>query len=145
MVTLKVIGRPGPSGSKSFMGLDGKGKAILSQASKYKKPWQEAVKWAFMESEFYRIIPFDKAVEMTVEFTCLRPDGQYKANGQPNPRTYRKYPYKRKLGDMDKLVRATNDALEGLVFKNDKQVVRQVNSIVYGEYQGATIIIKELV
>lgn len=143
MIKFRVLGRPGPSGSKS--GFIKNGKVVMAPASKYQKPWKDSVRWAFMGSEFYRMIPFDKGVEVAIEFVCRRPDGQYKANGQPNPKTYRKYPYKRTLGDVDKLVRATNDALEGLVFKNDKQVVKQINTIVYGEYEGATIIIKEMI
>lgn len=46
--------------------------------------------------------------------------------------------------DRDKLLRAVQDALEGVIYKNDSQVIAGDTSKIYGDNQGAFIKIREV-
>ncbi len=60
-------------------------------------------------------------VELHLEYTFLRPDGAPKRRKLPSVKP-----------DLDKLVRATLDALTGVIYQDDGQVVNIIASKVYG-------------
>jgi Holliday junction resolvase RusA-like endonuclease len=99
LIEFTVYGTPGPQGSKSFKGLSKRtGHAILVENSKLVAPWREAVLWAFIKSK-HQITEGPVAVEIV--FTLKKPASA--------PKRQRTYPAK--PPDLDKLERATWDAL----------------------------------
>jgi Holliday junction resolvase RusA-like endonuclease len=110
MIEIRVIGTPGPQGSKSFKGLSKSGHAILTESSAKVKPWREAVIWAAREVGQRRTGPV--AVQMF--FTLAKPKSA--------PRSRVTYPATRP--DIDKLCRSTFDALtQAGTIEDDARIV----------------------
>lgn len=119
VVAFTAHGVPGAQGSKSYMGHSkgGDGRrphAILKESSEKVKPWRGAVREAFLAVRPDAWVPLDGPVVLDLLFTVKRPLSE--------PRTIRTYPAKQP--DVDKLQRATLDALsEVSLWRDDAQVV----------------------
>lgn len=106
-----VAGTPAPQGSKSFKGVSKSGKGILVESSKAVKPWRELI----AETARWNRQPIlDGAVHLKLDFVMPRP------KATPKSRT----PQAVKRPDLDKLVRAVMDALTGIAWADDSQVVQ---------------------
>jgi Holliday junction resolvase RusA-like endonuclease len=106
--TLFIPGIPAPKGSKSFKGMrkrkDGRSFATLVESSKKVAPWQKAVIHAVFDRQRITGEPapfFAGAVRMSALFLFARP----KSVGKRTPA------WSNALGDLDKLMRATKDAI----------------------------------
>jgi len=128
-IKLNVHGRVGGSGSKTVFRTkqaSGKMSFNVTPASKYQKPWMESVKWAFLQKYSQHFMPYDGAIVFQATFYLPRPKGHFKKNGELSKEGHRHpLPDRRSAPDLDKAVRATKDALSGLVYKDDKLVVEQ--------------------
>lgn len=127
-ITVIVFGTPGPQGSKSFKGTratKGGGRApILIESSKKVKPWREAVADAAAEA-LYRLAPSERMryplvgpLQAEMVFTLKPPariPAERYADGVPYPAAY---------PDASKLIRSTEDALTGILWRDDALVVR---------------------
>lgn len=110
-LTIKVLGIPGPMGSKSFKGMRG-GKAIMVESSKKVKPWREAVKWAAREHAVH-LEMLRGPLSVTMVFTLPRPKSAPKSRLWPDRKP-----------DLDKLIRSTCDALtDSGVIEDDARIV----------------------
>jgi Holliday junction resolvase RusA-like endonuclease len=96
MITITVIGMPGPMGSKRFVGLSKKGRGILIESSQKVKPWREAVVFAAREMGKKISGP----VSYSMVFSLPRPKSAPKSRIWPDRKP-----------DGSKLIRATEDAL----------------------------------
>ncbi|MEJ4100904.1 RusA family crossover junction endodeoxyribonuclease [Corynebacterium mastitidis] len=101
-----VPGLPAPQGSHRHVG-----GGRLIESSRAVKPWRTTVARVARE---HITTPFSGPVELRVEFHMPRP----KAWGRhrDDPMTVRP--------DLDKLLRAVDDALTGVAFRDDSQVTR---------------------
>jgi len=98
---------------------DGKMKAWRETAAVYARNAMVAVRWpcrpAFAEAE---------AVVFGVVFDLVRPKGHYLPGGALSAEGKRfPYPTREHSGDADKLLRAINDALTGVLWPTDAQVI----------------------
>jgi Holliday junction resolvase RusA-like endonuclease len=149
-ITIIAFGTPGPQGSKSFKGTratkSGGRAPILVESSKKVKPWREAVAEAATEA-LYRLPPaqrlaFPLAGPLQAEMVfTLKPPARI-----PVERYVGGVPYPAAYPDTSKLVRSTEDALTGLLWGDDAQVVRYtlVEKLYLGtpgalEWTGATV------
>lgn len=119
-ITITVYGRPVPQGSKRHVG-----NGILVESSNT-KPWREAVKTAALEQMAGRE-RFAGPVAMSAVFAFARPASHYQI--RRNVRMLRAdapvVPCNRASGDIEKLLRCTNDALtDAGVWGDDSQVAR---------------------
>lgn len=90
----QVFGLPAPQGSKRHVG-----NGVMVETSKNLKPWREAVITA--AREHHEGPALDGAISLAVEFVM------------PRPKSARKYAsWQTTAPDLDKLVRATLDALK---------------------------------
>ena len=142
-----IAGTPRSAGSKSgFLNPKTK-KYIFAPAGKYQKSWQESIRWAAIEAGYNGTMIIEGAVELSIEYVYRRPKGHYKSNGELNKKG-RDTPYKTSKPDLDKLNRAVADALSGLIWRDDSQVVRmkEVGKSYgkQGQPEGAYVIITEL-
>ena len=120
-----AAGKPEPQGSmKGFVVADkrtGKSRAILTSDNTKLKPWRWSVTYAATEAMARAGLSgqlFDGAVSLSVEFVMPAPQWvQAKHRRQRFPPCVTK-------PDLSKLVRALEDALTGIVFKDDALVVR---------------------
>ena len=117
-----VNGRPAPGGSKSVFPNKKTGKIIVAPASKYTKLWMERVKRA--AKMHYKSKPLESAVSLKFTFTLSRPKSHYtsKGNFSAYGRSCLTPIFK---PDLTKLIRSTEDALTGILWKDDSQVVVQ--------------------
>lgn len=107
-----VPGRPSPQGSKEYKGKNRAGKAILVESSKRVKPWREQIAWHARQQNPEMLAG---PVAMRLEFVMVRP--QRLPKSKPTP------PATQRTGDIEKLARAVNDALSGICFRDDAQVI----------------------
>ena len=135
-LTFVVYGLPAPQGSKRHMG-----NGILVESSKAVRPWRTDCKHAALAC-----IPHDwdpsLPMSISVVFRFKRPAGQIGKKGlkpsAPEHNTSGRH------GDLSKLVRSTEDALTGVVYDDDRQIVTLAASKRYcltDEPQGAIITI----
>ena len=111
---------PAPQGSKKHIG-----RGVMIESSKKVKPWRQDVKFAAIEN---KTADWDTSVLMSlsVVFMFQRPKSHYLKSGLRSCAPY--YCTSASNGDLDKLLRSTNDAMTGVLFDDDRQVV-SINAI----------------
>lgn len=123
LASVVVFGSPAPAGALRI-GRTKEGRSFLAhRSSKALSEWQRAIRaevGPVAPAEVYR-----GAVELRARFFVQRPTGHFGTRGlRPSAPVF---PTKRatagKGGDFDKLVRAVSDALTGILFADDSQVV----------------------
>lgn len=108
-VRFNVPGIPVPQGSKRYVG-----NGIMVDANKNLKPWRSDVQQSAIEAMACRnMMPYSGAVMIGMRFVLPRPKSA--------PKT--KVASAAKKPDLDKLVRAIFDAVTGIVFDDDSQVI----------------------
>ncbi len=133
-IRIRVFGKPEPRGSKKAMPLynragrlitDKKGRPFINMVDTNDKSaaWMKLVAAvalkAMMEEE---LVLFEGAVNIAFEFILKRPDGHFGKgrNAGTLKRSAPTYPIVKP--DLDKLKRGTQDALSGVVIKDDNVV-----------------------
>jgi len=138
-LTFVVYGLPAPQGSRRHVG-----NGITVESSKAVRPWRTDVKHAALAC-----IPpgWDTTTPMSLSivFRFKRPQGQIGKRGlKPSAPVHCT---SARAGDVDKLLRSTLDALTGVAFDDDRQVVSVNASKRYcagDEPQGALITVTPL-
>ena len=142
-LSFTVIGEPKPGGSKTAQPIYKGGKALMKGGRPViatrpdnpgTKPWMNAV----AETAVFEWGPRDECaidgpVFLELEFWYPRPDSHY-GTGRNAGKLKASAPLWPAKGgyDTDKLVRAVLDALQGIVFTNDRRVVKVVAERKYG-------------
>jgi Holliday junction resolvase RusA-like endonuclease len=114
---LFVAGTPAPQGSKSH-----KGHGVMLESSKTVGDWRSVLAWTAHKA--YTGPPITGAVVLAVEFVMPRPKAMSKRKPTP-PHT--------KRPDVDKLLRAVGDALSGVVWSDDSNIVESISRKRYAE------------
>lgn len=150
-VSFFVIGKPEPAGSKRAFAIRKAGvptgRVAVTDDNPKSKGWQNSVRtaaWDAMLSQHpgtdvggRREHVFDGPVGLSVAFTLRRPRGHFGARGvlpsaPPHPIV---------RPDCTKLLRGVEDALTGVVWRDDAQVIEQAVSKSYGNPEGARVIV----
>jgi crossover junction endodeoxyribonuclease RusA len=117
VIDLRVLGHPAPQGSKRHVG-----RGIMVEASKAVTPWREAVVAECQRTGVAGRL-LDGGLDAFLTFYFPRPQSHYKGDGNVKP-TAPLFPIRRSVGDIDKLVRSTLDALvQASVIADDSLVV----------------------
>lgn len=122
-ITVTAYGLPGPQGSKKHVG-----NGVMVESSAKVKPWRQDVKHAALDvtGAFpdWTVLTGPLAVAMTFTFARIKSHyrtGRYahllKDTAPLQPTVY---------PDLSKIVRSTEDALTGVIWKDDAQVVQYV-------------------
>lgn len=131
----RVAGRPAPQGSKNYMG---KGRFI--EQSPHVKAWRNDVRTAAMAHFGEALV--DGPIFTQVAFLFSRPKCHYiSSKPERGPKPDAPF-WHTSSPDIDKLERATNDAMTGVIWIDDKQVAGTLSQKFYvdhGEQQGAII------
>jgi len=137
-----VPGKPAPSGSKKGFYNKKLNRVLIVPDNKYTKPWMDSVRCFAMQA--YQGPLLVGPIELDLTFQFLRPKGHYgqgRNAGKLKP-SAPKYPAV--MPDRTKIMRSTEDALTGIIWRNDSQVVKGQASKVYAQKQGAIIVIRPL-
>lgn len=154
MIIIDVLGTPAPKGSQRAFVNKRTGRAILSSfgsgvGEKRLRSWDADVRTAALEAHGSRkhvaSAPMfvGKALAVALIFRMARP------NGHRNPKSgelRKSAPVRPSVKpDVDKLARATLDALTGIVFDDDSRIVELALHKTYAEpgREGARIVVKE--
>lgn len=135
-ITFFAPGIPQPGGSKKAFFNKHTGRAVVVEDAKKNAPWRTTVQAFALDA--HQGPPLKGPLVLLVTFVMPRPAGHFGTKGvRPGaPR----FPAVRP--DATKLLRSTEDALSGLVWVDDSQIVDQHVRKIYGERPGAHIIIR---
>ena len=115
--TFTVLGKPAPQGSKRHVG-----RGVMVESSKRCKPWRQDVRHTALDlrpDDWYANM--DAAIALSVVFVFARPKSHFRANGQLKPSAP---PHcTGRIGDVSKLVRAVEDAMTGILYNDDAQII----------------------
>ena len=150
VLAFNVNGTPGAQGSKRHVG-----HGVMVESSKKVKPWRQDVKAAAEHAtgnvgHFDEWTPFDGPVHATIVFRFPRPKGHYRTGRNAHLLRYNApaFPTSRQLGDVDKLVRSTFDALTAAGVVTDDSLFARLYTVKTwcepGETPGASIMVRPL-
>lgn len=139
-VQFHVIGKPAPAGSKR--GFVVGGRVVLTDASKQTKPWQALVQSVALDA-MAGTPPLEGPISVHFSFSERRPKSHFNSKGELNAAGQRK-PYPTKAPDLLKLARAVEDALSGVCYRDDSQIVNETLDKRYGSDDGVHVYIQEV-
>lgn len=137
-----VPGTPVPKGSAKAFVIKGTNRAIVTQTNRDKqKPWASLIsltaKQAYPEM-------LHGPISLSLSFTMPRPKGHYGTGKNSNVVKSGAPSWHTSKPDLDKLVRCVKDALTGIVWLDDSQVVRLANvTKTYGTAPGVYIEVRQ--
>lgn len=127
-----VFGRPQPAGSKKGFPIRRGDKigVVITDANPRSKGWQGEVRRVAAEAAAGAV--FSGPVVLSLKFYLARPRGHYGSGSRSNVIKASSPAHPIVKPDTTKLVRGVEDALTGVVWHDDAQVVRQTCSKHYG-------------
>jgi crossover junction endodeoxyribonuclease RusA len=141
-VEFTVLGLPQPQGSKTTVVRKGR-RPVMREDSPLTEPWRATVAARAQAAMAGRQLR-SGALRMRVVFVFPRPAAHF-GTGRNHGRLKASAPlYCRTRPDVDKLLRAIGDALTGLVFRDDAQLVIVQAEKHYGEPPHAFVVVEEL-
>ncbi len=142
-VTFWVPGTPRPGGSKRAFLHRKTGKLIVTEDCARSKDWRTAVSWAAVEAMRGKP-PLDGPLSLHHEFFMPRPKGHYGSGKKCYTLRASAAWYPDKKPDYGKLARSTDDALTGIVWRDDSQIVEAAILKRYGPRTGARIVVERM-
>lgn len=142
-IILEIVGDAAPAGSKTA----GKGKggfAFVRDACKRTGPWKEHV--ARTAAEQYSGPLLDMPLKVTMTFSRIRPTSHYRTGKNRDVIRDSAPVWPTAKPDITKLVRAVEDALKGVVYVDDRQIVENANRKLYapkGARPSVTVVISQ--
>jgi Holliday junction resolvase RusA-like endonuclease len=133
-----VAGDPQPGGSKRGFYNAKLGRVIITEDNKRCAPWRAVVSEAAQQAT---TAPFDGPLHVRFEFHKVRPKSHFGTGKYAGALKPSAPPYPTVKPDTTKLVRAAEDALKGICWRDDSQVVSQRASKRYGSQAGMLIVI----
>lgn len=128
MIAFTVNGRPAPAGSKKGFYNKKAKRVIVTDDSKNSRPWKAQVSDAAAEAMGGGAL-LDGPLTLELDFYVPRPKGHFGARGvKPSAP-----PHPAVKPDLLKLTRAIEDALSGIVYRDDAQIVTEHLAKRYGE------------
>lgn len=115
-IHLVILGVPEPQGSTRAFAIKRKGQptgqVVVTSSNKKVKPWRQQVGWVAKEAMKGEICYEETAISINMNFYFRK------------PKSLKKYEWaKITRPDVDKLARAILDALTGIVYHDDSQVI----------------------
>lgn len=138
----RVYGDPKPGGSKRAFVNRKTGRAVIVDACKKNKQWRDSVATAAVEA--YQGEPLTGPIKLAIIFYRARPKSHYGTgrNAGVCKATAPEFPTTRP--DATKLLRSTEDALTGILWRDDSQIVQQRVWKQYSPRPGALIALQVL-
>lgn len=122
-VHFTVFGKPQPAGSKSAYLNPKTGKINVSDSNKKSRPWKQQVAGAAAD-QVEEV--WTGPLALTVAFYVARPKGHYRTGRNADLLRDSAPVWPTTKPDTTKLLRAVEDSLIGVLYRDDAQVVRQL-------------------
>ena len=137
-VAFFVPGVPKPGGSKRvFINPRTHRPIVTDDAGQGNRDWKAAVK--DFASRAHATAPLEGPLRLEIVFQVLRPKGHF-GSGRNAAQLRTSAPrFPTVKPDVTKLLRSTEDALTGILWRDDAQVVEQLARKVYAETTGADV------
>lgn len=116
-VSFVVYSRAAPQGSKDYVG-----NGVMIESSKRVKPFRADVRKAAESAALPPSWPMGAPMRVSFRFHFARPKSHFK-HGVALLKSAPEEATSHRLGDLEKLARSVNDALSGVLFNDDRQVV----------------------
>jgi Holliday junction resolvase RusA-like endonuclease len=143
-LSFRVVGKPEPRGSKNAFRTK-TGATVVTDANPHSGPWMGVVADAALNAmigEDGVVAPvMEGPLGLTVIFTVARPKGHYGTGRNAGVLKPSAPAYPAVKPDTTKLLRGLEDALSGVVWRDDAQVVEQAVAKRYGHPEGAQVIV----
>lgn len=137
-IEFRVYGLPAAQGSKRHVG-----NGVMVESSKAVKPWRQDVSAAAIEAKGEDYRPFTGPVTVTATYFFARPKSHYRTGRHADELRESAPAWVATKPDIEKVVRATHDALTTAgIWRDDAQVVNVHAIKAYG-IPGAHIHIRE--
>jgi len=136
-----VYGTAQVAGSKKGYRIPGTNSVRITDDNKRSAPWKVQVAQVAGDAMAGRPL-LDGPLEVSFTFVRPRPKGHFGRNGL-NAKG-RRTPYPDVKPDVLKLARGVEDALTGVVWRDDAQIVRELLVKEYGEPERVVITVREL-
>jgi Holliday junction resolvase RusA-like endonuclease len=134
-----VPGEPAPGGSKKAFRSASTGQIVVMDDAVRNAPWRSAV--SLFAAQAYRGVPFDCPLSVTMTFFMTRPKSHYRTGKHAGELKPDAPTHHRSKPDCLKCARSAEDALTGVIWKDDSANVRLVLEKLYGDRPGVTIVI----
>ena len=134
-----VPGIPAPGGSKKGYIHPKTKRIIIVEDCQRNKPWRDRVVTFAMDHRPKELLT--DAIYLQVDFLMPRPKSHF-GTGKNSAILKKSAPkYHTKKPDATKLLRALEDALTGVIWRDDEQVVKQLVRKAYSDHPGALVTI----
>lgn len=136
-----IAGNPKPAGSKRGFYIPSLKRVVITDANPNSRDWKTDVKHEAQRNYSGELLEFP--INLRLTFTQLRPKSHYRTGA--NAHLLRDSAPKRPTSKPDvlKLARGVEDALTGIVWKDDAQIVDEYLSKRFGTQPGCHVEIQE--
>lgn len=134
-----VPGIPQPGGSKKGFFNKQTGRVQITEANPKSKDWRATVAQAASE---HSPEVLDGPLRVRFDFVFPRPKGHYGSGKNADVLRASAPAFPATRPDATKLLRSTEDALKGILWRDDSQIVTQLATKRYGSQAGAWITIR---
>ena len=143
MIEFFVPGTPASAGSKTVVTTKDH-RHFIRPASKFTKPWMDTVR--YFARKAYQGLLLTGPIQLTLTFVLVRPKSHYGTGRNANKLKPSALVYPTVMPDLTKVIRAVEDALTNIIWRDDKQVVAFGEGMgkIYGQPGGVRIKIEEL-
>jgi Holliday junction resolvase RusA-like endonuclease len=141
-ISFYVPGKPQPGGSKRPFLIPGTKRINVTDANKHVGGWKQDVKVFAHQAYQGALLRGPLLVRCT--FCIERPKGHYRTGKNSHLLKDSAPAYPLSKPDATKLFRSTEDALTGVIWKDDAQIVVQIIKKVYDGEPGAALVIESL-
>jgi crossover junction endodeoxyribonuclease RusA len=115
----------------------------VRDSSKYTKPWQTRVAQVARSKMPAVLFPKGAAVKLSLSFVVVRPKAQHVAGDRSRPlKAGFEYALPLSTPDALKMARAVEDALTGIAYDDDAQIVEELIWKTYGEAPGVRVVVE---
>jgi Holliday junction resolvase RusA-like endonuclease len=119
-ITIDVIGIPVAQGSMKALGRTKAGGTIITHSNgSALLPWRQEIAQA-ATAKWPSDWPMDAPVSISLTFRFPRPAGHFRRDGTLKPSSPQ---WKTTKPDLDKLCRTIGDALAGVLYRGDQQII----------------------
>lgn len=146
MIRFQVLGHAEPAGSKKSFRHARTGAIVTVDDNAKSRPWKQQVAGAAHNALVLRDAQLlTGPLEVSLTFVRARPKGHYGSGRNADKIKASAPQWPTTKPDVDKLSRGCLDALTGVLYRDDAQVVRKTVAKFYGAPERVEISVRELV